>query len=446
MAVSPEGLRVAVDWEDAGGVRAPELHATWCRLELWVGSECITRVEEVASAASRRSIYVPLYPLAEWIAYNWWSVRADRRPAKVALRDRSYGVLVARRRQQDEWLRFHNLRSAGEGFPWPDLTLIPEGQYTRLSWTKSGDLGRGGLRYISSGEALVDGQTLHEVLTNIVELTIMRLDEAGLTATPLHEEWNALQQLTAEEALFCEASAKLGLDPFEVEKPLTDGLLLAAESLKGQVLSDFLDAVDPERVSETLSWVVSATEAVNALPMPTHVDLAELRTAVTVASAATKNSPDPWKNGYSQARATRSVLGLSDGQKYDVGSMLSIGTWNFQGRELDAVGAVAEGVRLISTRKLPLAAARFAGARGMWHALNDSAGSAFLLTRAHTWQQRTERAFAAEILAPAAGVNQLLGQLGSLDDIEEVELIAAHFEVQPLVIAHQIENQVLLDV
>jgi hypothetical protein len=57
---------------------------------MWTDGECITRVEEEATDASRRSIYVPLYPLAEWAAYHWWSLLADHRPGRVPTKQRTY--------------------------------------------------------------------------------------------------------------------------------------------------------------------------------------------------------------------------------------------------------------------------------------------------------------------------------------------------------------------
>ncbi|MCA2186306.1 hypothetical protein [Nonomuraea cavernae] len=55
-----------------------ELRQTWARIEISVGAEYVTLLEDLESGSSRRSIYCPLYPLAEWAAYNWWSLRLTR--------------------------------------------------------------------------------------------------------------------------------------------------------------------------------------------------------------------------------------------------------------------------------------------------------------------------------------------------------------------------------
>ena len=60
-----------------------------------------------------------------------------------------------------------------------------------------------------------------------------------------------------------------------------------------------------------------------------------------------------------------------------------------------------------------------------------------LVTSAHTWDQRASRAFAAEVLAPAAALAKHVGARISLRDIDE---LADEYQVSPLVVEHQIEN------
>lgn len=55
------------------------------------------------------------------------------------------------------------------------------------------------------------------------------------------------------------------------------------------------------------------------------------------------------------------------------------------------------------------------------------------------YAERVERAFAAEFLAPAVGVAELLQQ--DFTD-SAIEKLALHYGVSPRVIEHQVENQV----
>ncbi|HEY5857936.1 MAG TPA: ImmA/IrrE family metallo-endopeptidase [Aldersonia sp.] len=55
--------------------------------------------------------------------------------------------------------------------------------------------------------------------------------------------------------------------------------------------------------------------------------------------------------------------------------------------------------------------------------------------------EQTARAFAAELLAPAAGIREMLGDLGS-DDDAALDAVADRFGVSPLVVRHQYDNQI----
>jgi hypothetical protein len=70
MSTTSPAVRFEYEWEPAEDVRSAEFASTWARLEMWVGDRCVTQVEDAASRSARRSIYCPLYPLAEWIAFG----------------------------------------------------------------------------------------------------------------------------------------------------------------------------------------------------------------------------------------------------------------------------------------------------------------------------------------------------------------------------------------
>ena len=435
-------LTFKVEWGDPGGVRSPELRATWCRLEIWAGADCVTRVEEAETCASRRSIFVPLYPLAEWIAFNWWFLQGDHRPAALPSSAWTYRKLVRDPDITNNWLRRHNLRSAGEGFPWPDLTVVPEGGFTRIVWSADKVSPRGHLRYLSSGESYVPGDELQSSLANVVELTLTRLDENDVKETRLRDEWDALQRLDKDELAYCEAAARLGVDPFNTSADIAEALELVGDVLSGELLVDFLDAADPTSLRETLTWVTKASAEIEGLTTPQETDLAELRAAVRSVDMPTWER-GPWELGLAQARAARSALGLADLQRFDVERFVSAAPRPTGRREIDGYGREQDGVRLVTARAVSHAGRRFASARALWHAVTDSRHAAFLLTRARTTRQKIERAFAAELLAPTAGIGAQLADVGSLWDAQDVDDIADHYGVRSILIEHQIQNNIL---
>lgn len=123
MNAAAPALRFDVEWDAAPAVRSDELRATWARFELWVDEECVTRVEHVQTRSARRSLYGSLYPLAEWIAYNWWFLKAHSRPASLPIRTWSYGRLAGNQPSLYRWLEHHNARAAG----WPARALPGRG-------------------------------------------------------------------------------------------------------------------------------------------------------------------------------------------------------------------------------------------------------------------------------------------------------------------------------
>ncbi len=62
-------------------------------------------------------------------------------------------------------------------------------------------------------------------------------------------------------------------------------------------------------------------------------------------------------------------------------------------------------------------------------------------TRAHTFRQKAQRAFAAEFLCPIESLHDEIGNDHSNDSIEEV---AGVFEVSPVLVATQLRNHGLL--
>jgi hypothetical protein len=125
-------------------------------------------------------------------------------------------------------------------------------------------------------------------------------------------------------------------------------------------------------------------------------------------------------------------------------SLLTEGDQDFpEGQLLALVGWKTGGeVPVVSTRALGEAAARrFLWARSVYLALRGARQGPRLVTDAKTWWQRASRAFGAELLAPRAGVRQRYHELGSRfgSDVAE-ERVAAHYEVSPTLVQHQLQN------
>jgi hypothetical protein len=442
--MSSEKLEFRFDWEPAEPVRSPELRATWARLEIWVGSECITQVEDVASESVRRSIYGSLYPLAEWIAYNWWFLRTHSRPASLQPRLWSQTVLRGPGSQLYRWLEHHNLRAAGEGFSWPDLTILPEGRHTRLVWhADEGSTAHRPVRFIRSGETWIERDELEGSLARPVDAVITRLSEEGVRESALTKEWQHLRQSDPEEVEFCLAAARLGLDPFSEALEVQDAIERAAARLSGELLDDFLDAVAPTRIDAGLEWTVGAIQHIEHSQLGDG-SLASLRAGV--AGAAIELDDRPWRAGWDQAKRVRRILQLTPEAPFDFDDLMRLRSSDSHDQGLQAVGGPSReraGLLVLGQPSTGRQSRRFIQARALWHFLYGPSRDAFLITAAHADRQRTERAFAAELLAPADGIADQLDLSAGEFALDDIDTIAEHFDASPVLVRHQIENQLL---
>ncbi len=416
------------EWESGEGVSAPEQRATWARLEWLVNDDYVTRVEELRSGSSRRSIYCSLYPLAEWVTYNWWLLLADARPAALLRID---SAATRRDRLWSSTMR-HNVQSAGDGFAWPDLAIIPQGRRSLVVWRRDHEARRHSpVRYLTTGEEFVDAQELSEQLANLVEAVIGKLAEDGIHGTPLHEEWAAVTSADAEEKDFCIAAARLGLDPYSDGHESAEALMAASHDLPAGVLDDFLDGVNVDRIHDATTWVRRAMEAAQAhrSAPPDMLRLAD-------GQAEIPPGTPPWDIGWRQANEVRSRLGLGPTESAAIETWLrpEVAAGPYSG--LHALGNDSSSTVVLPRQQRP-EAQRFTLARALWH-IAVRRDPLFLVTAAYTEQQRIERAFAAELLAPAEGIEQMLH---ARTDDEDVTAIATEFRVSPMVVYHQIRNQ-----
>jgi hypothetical protein len=116
-------LDVEFDWLSPEGAAGPELRATWASLEIHVEGHPVTRVVDTEAKGVRDFVFVPLYPLAEWLALNWWFLFYEQE-SSARLADPAF-------------VRRHSFRFAGEGFALPALELVSLGDHVSVRWRPS---------------------------------------------------------------------------------------------------------------------------------------------------------------------------------------------------------------------------------------------------------------------------------------------------------------------
>jgi Zn-dependent peptidase ImmA (M78 family) len=295
----------------------------------------------------------------------------------------------------------------------------------------------------------------------LVTQTLTRLAEQGVTGTVLEKEWTAIQQTDADEAEYCRAAARLGLDPYSDAEPYEQDILQVAQALSGQLLVDFLNAVSPDRIGRALAWISSLRPTLEGrqglrrthetvITAPDEVITAldegvirELRAAVR--RGLTDRSPPPWDIGYEQARMIRGNLAPDSTMRLDVNRLVTTVNRKAPDLNLQALGTGADYTQPVVAigQSRPATSTRFTLSRALWHYIWDES-PLFVVTTAHTYRQRIERAFAAELLAPAEGIAELLESPPETASQEELEQIALRYGVSPVVIEHQVRNHLIL--
>lgn len=425
-------LKFQFEWEDPQGARGPELRATWARLSILAGNEPVTRLIDESSKGFRDAVYGPLYPVAEWIAMNWWSLLHE--------------VEAPGTQRWQTYSRRHSLCSAGEGFVMPDLKIIPSGKMIDLSWAAR-KFPHAGVSFVGSGSFSTSTDAVRQELFGFVSSVIARLLAEGVAGTPLQDEWEAIQSADPEEAAFCETAAALGEDPFAMDESEREELVVIAEAVPSNLFGEFIAATDFTSITESVGDLTAVLHQVehSTASLPS---LAALRNQAPAIQA----NATPWDQGYEFARRLRDQIGLNGhllATDKDLANAISTDEDSLREAiltplkskwEFDAlVGTAADGNPVFATSKRRSESQRFAVCRGLFEYLSHPGEErSALVSRAFSDRQRANRAFAAEFLAPEKLLRQRIAH-DSIDG-EQIDDLAEEFGVYSMVIRHQVEN------
>ena len=428
-------FRIDIVWESAPGVATPEYRATWALLTISFESNIATAVEDTRGAY-RRSVHTSVYPLAEWIAFNWWALTAELRPSALPVSVWKWSNVASH-----EWLRRHNVRGAGSGMPWPDLTFVSEGAITRAVWHSGSGLAGQPVTFLSNGDAYLRTPQFIDELSHFVDEVVDRLREAEVFDTPLAKEWAALREADEEEAAFARAAARLGLDPYGMSSEAQENLIRVSEILDPSLMDEFLDSAVPEQLAVALNWLEQARSRVaNYAEAQKDNVITEWRR--TFERRQTLSEDRPWNRGYAAAREVRSMLGLKPTEPLSMDPLVPKVTLGGRSAGLEGFTRFSPRDQLVlvlpTGKRLPTAV-RFAQARSLGLVLASDRDE-HLLDPTSSDLSKESRAFAAEFLAPIAGITEYLSSLPAVTDAA-FDAVAARFRTSSLLVRLQYENQ-----
>ena len=195
-------FHIDLEWEESPHARAQELSATWARLAIYANEIPVTKVEDHRSHSVRNGIYVPLYPIAEWFVTNWWFLWHEWRVDRPDDR--------------------HNLLAAREGFALPDLRFLSTETRIQLVWRPKPASEFGRVSFLTEGCPILRKDVVYQEVRSFIEAVIQRLDDRGIIATFLTQEWQAILEVEKDptQRRYCEQAARLGYDPFSPDSSI----------------------------------------------------------------------------------------------------------------------------------------------------------------------------------------------------------------------------------
>lgn len=430
-------LSIQCDPVDQPATTDPVEARTWCALRMRIAGRTVTRIWDRTLGEERASLYVPAFPIAEWVVRNWWTLlnepcRTERVPRATSARF------------QLSWIKRHCLRSAESGLLLPALYLYNDGRGIRAEWQadSSGDLPNMPGEFVESDTACLPQQEVEESLSLFVRET---LDRVHALSDPRVEEltanWRAIQNADADEVRFCAAAGRLGVDPYDPSQMTEDLALFIEQALEDPDLPlarDLTEVAEASGIAAQWAWIQETRRSLklgpktNRLPVRQpegNVSAAQhgYRLAHELRQAADLDPAAPIEHLQDVLRqATGAGVRFEPHNHLSGHSIRSIVGWSNDNE------AVVAGPR----PSLP-ESERFHLARALHHSLYSCNLGERLVTNAYTWDQQVSRAFAAELLAPQKA---LIERTAGRADRSMIQDLAREFVVSTVVVEKQLEN------
>ena len=403
---------------------------TWCALKIRIGDRFVSRVWDKFAKAERTSLYVPAFPIAEWLVSNWWFLwNEGQRPSDPW-----------------NWAQRHCLRAADSALLLPQLSVFHDGKCQRAQWDSDPEGSRphmpaefcGG-----AGDEVLDAEQCRMALAQFIDDTLARVrDLDDDRVRDLHSLWQAIRSADRDEIDFCRLAGRFGVDPYnrnEMTAELATFLETEFKTVDYPLVTDLIDVSYPQTLRQQWQWI---TQTSAELGMGPH------RPEPHVAIPVRGTSPPTF--GYELARTIRKVVGLSDEAPVDSVESLSRPVLNKTFRVEDRnhlpgtgikslIGQTATGEIISAGPHAPLVESRrFLVSRGMYHAIASTGSSQRLVTGAFSWDQQASRAFAAELLIPQQAIMNRISR--SVADQSLIEALAREYVVSTFVVERQLQN------
>ncbi|WP_295399367.1 hypothetical protein [uncultured Thiocystis sp.] len=427
----PNNWGITAEWEYlASG--SPEERACFAALSLFAHGHCLTEGQDALANRLRKAPYLSAYHLAEWLAWNWWRLRWEPRA------------------HTPDWVFAHRLANIGEGYIWPDVTLFSDGQRTALISKGTDERPETPFRYINSTAVVIPAADFETGLDDFIRQVLARLDAADVRGSNLAQIWREVESERQDPAASLRRiiEALLGCDPDEADPDILERLLRDADQLGTAAIEELAANAGYETGSAGLTSAAELNDIAQRFGVDGVWDDGVCPTSF--APAVDRGQTPAWQLGTSAARALRQQENLGSGLVDDrvLASMLganpdilkasqgAFSTIAFALDQTDRANRIVLRSRWNTGRRFELA--RLLGDR----LLADPGNRLYPATRAYTYRQKMQRAFAAELLSPYESVLTMLDGDTSPENQQEV---ANYFQVSDWTIRSLLVNNEMID-
>jgi len=387
-----------------GHLDDPLEEATFATVKITLGDKIITRNYDHRAGSERDYINVPLYPLALFVAEHWWPLL--------------YGTDKSR---ETFFSVNHYIDSGMKGFSFPGLTAWSSGDedVTVRVDTEENPFQTIEFFTASNSQIAIPRDDLEANFYDLIRSVLSRLGDRARD-TELERAWNRVlhSRDDSEERAYCIAAGRLGIDPYDQDAPDISELSI---DLPGDLFGDLCEASTIDEIAAAADWVRESRRRLADFPL------------VSIESFGAFPAKSPamraWEHGYEAARALRRHARLdSENPRRDIealfGDAVSADAPFLEGRRPAAV----EGLAGRETNNLRVALPRlkeqhrrYTLCRAAFLAWRNRDRAMTAVTTATTTEQQSSRAFAAELMAPAAWLKQRAGDSGLTEsDVEEI--------------------------
>lgn len=442
---------------------APEERASFGHLVIHAGQTLLSEGFDHLVELRRDGPLASGYHLAEWFLWNWWRLRYEPRLS---------GHLSL------DWRQSHCMAEIGEGYVWPNITIVSDGQRTVIQSAPSERGEVSSFRYYGAPHpVLLPWSNVGAGIDNFVATVMAATNAANIRDANLDRLWRdlAAERGDLEIARFRRYEALLGTDPDELPEEmincrLADAAVLgdsAVDELAAAAAGAGIDAVltleelkeialssgQEMRDGDALQFEHRAAAIPRHLVRGEHGPIAEIMR--TQASPRTlRQGPSPVDLTPTETRSA-AELGVLAAREARLRANLRHGA--IDDKRLAEIAGVSRSVLKSAPDKQPISftlresstgdrivlsgkraenrrfdLARLIGDRLIWGSQPMRPS-----TNARTYRQKAQRAFAAEFLAPIESVKARIEDDFSDDAKCEV---ARHFNVSSMVIDRLLKN------